>query len=128
MTVIDVELKKGGLSKYGHHIKDPAHVRRRALLNGAKDEGFLPLIRRLSFEATLLKNSSPTLSKRFKSDQRWLSKEYELWKEKHANGGLSSGLSKYSLLSQDSEDEEEEEEDGSTLEDEYEEEIREVYE
>lgn len=81
-TVIDVELKPGALTKYGYNVRDRTPVRHQALKRGARQEGYLPLIQRLSLEATFLKNSSPRLSKVFKSDQRWLSEEYEDWKER----------------------------------------------
>lgn len=84
-TVIDVKLKKGALSKFGYHVDDKVQTRHRALLRGARLEGYVPLIRRLGLQATFLKNNSPKKSKIFKQDQNWLSDHYDAWKVK--NGG-----------------------------------------
>lgn len=84
-TIIDVELKKGSLSKFGYHVDNSTQSRHRALLKGARMEGYVPLIRRLGLEATFLKNTSPAKSRVFKDDQDWLSNRYNAWKMK--NGG-----------------------------------------
>jgi len=126
-TIIDAHPKKGGLSKFGYHADDKASVRRAALLRGAKREGYGPLIRRLSLEATYLKNSSPKYSRIFKADQRWLSKKYEELKRKRSTASRTRsrlGHSRYSLAkprqSMSVEDDEENEESAFDSDDEME--------
>lgn len=102
-TIIDAHPKKGGLSKFGYHADDRAYIRRKALLRGASREGFAPLIRRLSLEATYLKNNSPKYARIFKSDQVWLSKKYQEFKQRKKNRLSSSprlGLSRLGMINE----------------------------
>jgi hypothetical protein len=69
------KLKKGGLSKYGYKTKSALESRHMSLSNAiSRGVPSLTLSQRLGALATLLKRTNPTLSKRIRRDQKWVSK------------------------------------------------------
>lgn len=76
-VVIPVVLKPGGLSRFGYHAENTDRSRHVALLRAVREEGYLPIIRRLNLIATFNRYKSPRFSRVFKKDQEWLSKRYK---------------------------------------------------
>lgn len=66
----------GVLGKYGYSdIKHKStRARHSALAKAVKSLGPTDVIRRLNAIATLQKNTQPSLSRKMRSDQRWISK------------------------------------------------------
>lgn len=76
-TIINVELKPGGLSDWGYDSDSSATSRHRALMRAARGEGYRPIIGRLNLLYVYNRYRSPHYAKIFKMDQKWLSKKYE---------------------------------------------------
>lgn len=65
-------LKKGGLSKYGYHMKDNAEKRHKALKKALKHNSYASIVRKINALSILMKNTEPYLSKKAKADLKWL--------------------------------------------------------
>ncbi len=94
-VIIPVKLKPGGLSRFGYHADNSTLSRHIALLRAAREEGFPPIIRRLSLIATFSKYRTPHYSRIFKKDQQWLSRYYKAVKTRRSSTsgrGTRSGL------------------------------------
>lgn len=94
--IIPVTLKKGVLTQFGYHSDNTVRSRHIALMRAVREEGYLPIIRRLNLIATFSRYRSPRYTRIFKTDQQWLSKRYAIAKEggmrEEPRRGLSAGL------------------------------------
>ena len=72
-------LKKGELGQYGyHHLDKLSKAERQSSLRLAiKDMGASRVVRKLGAIRTYLKNTSPSVSKKFYEDQKWVRKTYD---------------------------------------------------
>lgn len=84
MSKINVELKKGELSKYGYSPKKNENSRHRALLKSVKTPSgnlsqskMVKTIKRLNVIATYTKNTQPNNSKKYKKDMQYMSKKLQ---------------------------------------------------
>ena len=68
-------LKKGSLTKYGYHVRDSKESRRKALNKSLKKYGYSCLIKKLNAVKILSKNASPSNSKIYAQDIRYLQKK-----------------------------------------------------
>jgi len=75
--------KIDALGSFGYHdVKHKSALARHRALNAAvRSKGALEVIRRLSALATVTKNTQPTLSKKIRADQRYVSKRRERERE-----------------------------------------------
>ena len=72
-------LKKGELGKFGyHHLDKLSKTERKSSLRLAiKDMGAPRVVRKLGAIRTYLKNTSPSISKKFYEDQKWVRKTFD---------------------------------------------------
>ena len=66
------KLNKGTLSKFKYSVKDSVALRHKALEKAVKKESYPTIVRKLTAVSTLLKNTSPVKSVKFKQDAAWL--------------------------------------------------------
>ena len=66
---------------YGYKTSDNAEKRRRSLARVARIKGSGMTIRRLNALAVLNKNRSPVLSRKFRSDMKWIQKNFSTKKQ-----------------------------------------------
>jgi hypothetical protein len=69
-----VKLKSGTLRIFGYHVKDKINTRRLALVEAIKKLGVDTVIKKLNAVKILTKNTNPSISNKFSSDVKWLSK------------------------------------------------------
>jgi hypothetical protein len=69
-------LKKGGLSKYGYHVRDSYVKRHTSLKKALKHMSYATLVRKINALSILFKNTQPGLAKHAKSDVKWLQKQH----------------------------------------------------
>lgn len=89
-VIIPVKLKRGVLSGYGYHADRTVRSRHIALLRASRDEGFSPIIKRLTLIATFTRYRSPRYSRIFKLDQEWLSNYYRAINKAEERANLPS--------------------------------------
>jgi hypothetical protein len=73
---VRIPIRRGTLSKYGYKSSKLAKVRRSSLKKAVKHEGYLPVFRKLIALSTLQKNRNPLLSKKFRSDARYVKSHF----------------------------------------------------
>jgi hypothetical protein len=69
-------LKKGSLGKYGYSAESSVQTRHAALKRAIKGISRNSVIRKLNAVAVLQKNKNPGVSKIFRADQQWISKNF----------------------------------------------------
>jgi len=70
------ELRPGGLSSTGYSVVTKKTARHRSLKKAVKKFGPLSTFRKLQAISTYTKRTSPTKSKTFKTDSRWVKKTF----------------------------------------------------
>jgi len=71
-------LRKGTLRNYGYSTSKSAKSRRTALAKAIKAESALSVFRKLNAVMVLTKNTSPTVSAKFKADRNWVRAKYAI--------------------------------------------------
>lgn len=70
------QLKEGELSSVGYSVSNKASTRRKAIERAVKKYGPLTTLRKLNAVAVYTRRTSPSKSKAFKSDVKYIQKKY----------------------------------------------------